>query len=167
MSPLDRDRVLADLAPAWLDGLEGADRDEGARLLREIVDDWAGEADAGTDPDEVNRFQRDDLAAQAGGADAAGRLEALRAHVLRRRVDALDARALALGRAVIAGELDADEARVQGRAVLDEAEALAPLVRALPRSPAADAMTGSLGEAAMDALYAIERKAMSPRLARG
>jgi hypothetical protein len=158
--------VRDELRAEWLDGLEGARRDEGERLLAEVVDDWAREADPTPDPDAVLRFQREDLDALGRGRDAAGRLDALRTRVLARRADHLGTETFRLGKAILAGEVQDPEARERGQELLRRAEALAGELRGLPPSPHADAARRELSDATMEALYAVERRAMSPRLAR-
>jgi hypothetical protein len=163
---LDKERVIAELSPEWLAGLEGEQLAEGRRLLVEIADDWAREADPTPDPAAVHRFQRQDLEALGRGRDAQGRLEALRTRALGRRVDRLSVGTFSLGKAILAGTVDQDEARRRGEAFLRDAEALAPEVKQLSSSPATDAIQRDLSEAVMEALYAVERRAMSARLAR-
>jgi hypothetical protein len=162
MSGIDQAALRAELGGRWLDGLDGAEREEGARLLDWLVADWAREADATPDPAAVLAFQRADLDARAAGDP----LGALRAHVLARRVDRLGAATFALGREVAAGPADDAAARADGEALRRQADALATELRALPPGPELDGLRRALGDAAMEALFAIERKAMSPRLAR-
>jgi len=163
---IDKARVTAELSPEWLAGLEGSELGEGRRLLAEIVDDWAREADATSDPAAVHRFQREDFEALGEGRDAAGRLEALRLRALGRRVDRLSVDTFALGKAILSGSIDGEEARSRGEAFLRRAEALAGELKRLDRSPAVEAIQRDLSEAMMEALFAVERKATSARLAR-
>jgi hypothetical protein len=163
---IDRERVIAELSPEWLAGLEGSELEEGRRLLSAIADDWAREADPTPDPAAVHRFQREDLEALGRGHDAAGRLDVLRARVLGRRVDRLSVGTFGLGKAILSGSVDDDEGRRRGEAFLREAEGVAAELKQLSGSPAIDAIQRDLGEAVMEALFAVERKAMSPRLAR-
>lgn len=166
MTALDRRQIRADLAKTWLTGLTGDDRREGGRLLTAVVKDWAAEADPTPDPQTVLRFQREDLDALAKGRDPKSRLEALRLRVLGRRVDRLNVRALALGRAVKAGSVEDRQARADGKKLLREAESIAAVVRGLPPSPQLAPIRRGLEEAMLDALYAVEREAMSQRLDR-
>ena len=163
---IDRQRVTADLAREWLSGLSGARRAEGERLLGDLVAGWAEEADATPDPNAVLRFQRSDLEAAGAGRDANGRLEALRLIVLRRAIDRLGAETYALGVAILDAKVGGEEARGRGRDLLDRAEALAPGVKALPQNPEAVPLRRELNDAVMEALFAVEGKAMSPRLER-
>jgi hypothetical protein len=163
---IDKERVIAELSPEWLAGLEGPELEEGHQLLFEIVDDWAREADSTSDPEAVHRFQREDLEALGAGRDAAGRLDALRLRACGRRVDRLSVGTFALGKAILSGSIDDEEARRQGDEFLREAEALAAELKRLDRSPTVEAIQRDLGEAVMEALFAVERKATSARLAR-
>ena len=150
---IDREAVLAELEPQWLDGLTGPERAEASSLLREIVDDWAAEADPTPDPEAVLAIQKSQL--QGSGLDA------LRARVVTRRAEHLSAETFALGRAILAGSVADADAQAQGRELLARAEALGPLVKDGP-----EVARRELSDAVMEALYAVERKAMSPRLAR-
>jgi hypothetical protein len=161
MTAVDWDLVARKLEQQ-LEGLEGEDLQTGRRAVAEVLADWKREADGQDDPAAVHRFQREDLAAQLSGLDPAGRLGVLRARAVGRKVDRLNVRALALGRSVVSGE----DGEAEGRALLTAAEELAPQVAALPGSPEKAAIKRDLDEAVMDALYAVERKAMSQRLAR-
>jgi hypothetical protein len=163
---IHKQEVIAELSPEWLAGLEGAELEEGRRLLSEIVDDWAREADPTPDPAAVHRFQRGDLEALGQGRDAAGRLDVLRTRALGRRVDRLSVGTYALGRAILNGRVQDEGARGQGEALLREAEAIAAELKRLPRSPETESIQRDLSEAVMEALFAVERKAMSARLAR-
>ncbi len=163
---IHKEQVIAELSPEWLAGLEGPELEEGRRLLAEIVDDWAREADPTPDPAAVHRFQREDLEALGRGRDAAGRLGVLRTRALGRRVDRLSVGTYALGRAILNGAVDDEHARGQGQALLREAERIAAELKRLPHAPETEPIRRDLGEAVMEALYAVERKAMSARLAR-
>jgi hypothetical protein len=156
----DADALLAELAPEWLAGLEGAELAEGRELLAEVVADWAREAGSTPDPAAVLAIQRADLRPPA---DAEGRLRALRARVLTRRVDRLSAETFALGRAILDGSATDPGARERGRELLDEAERLGDALR---DAPGLEGARRELSDALLDALYSVERKAMSPRLAR-
>ena len=123
------------------------------------------EASSTPDPERVLAIQREELEARAPGGAPAERLDALRRRVVERRVDRLDTAALALGREVLAGSVDDDEARSRGRQLLEQAESLAGELDRLGIA-AGEPVRRELGDAVLDALFAVERKAMSPRLAR-
>jgi hypothetical protein len=153
MSALDQQSLLAELEAEFPDP-------EARPLLEWLVADWAREADPTPNPEAVLRFQREDLEARTAGREP---LDALRAHVLARRVDRLNARTFALGKEILAGDVADDDARARGEALKEEADGLAG---ELPPGAESEAARRALGEAAMEALYAVERKAMSARLAR-
>lgn len=156
MSGIDRQALLGELEAEYGAGA----RDE----LQWLVEDWAREADRTPNPDAVLRFQREDLEARTAGRDGDAKLDALRTHVLARRVDRLSARTFALGKEILSGN-DAD-GRARGEELREEADALAGELGRLPPSPDHEPIRRALGDAVMEALFAIERKAMSPRLAR-
>lgn len=159
MSALDQRSLLAELAREFPEPAARKD-------LEWLVADWAREADPTPDPAAVLRFQREDLEARTSGRDASARLEGLRAHVLARRVDHLGARTFALGKGILAADVADGDARARGEALREEADALAGELRELPATPELAPVRRELGDAVMEALFAIERKAMSPRLAR-
>ncbi len=158
---IDTTAVLADLEGEWLEGLDGEARQEGETLLREIVGDWAREADPTPDPEAVLAIQRQDLEALADGGD---RLSALRVRALTRRAEHLGVETFALGRAILDGTAG-DDAQARGRALLDRAEALGAEV-GTAADPRLDTARRELSDATMEALYAVEGKAMSARLSR-
>jgi hypothetical protein len=162
---VDRTALHEQLGQTWLEGLSGAEREEGERLLAEIVDDWVREASSTPDPSAVLAIQKRELEERAPGGGPAERLQALRRRAVERRIDHLDTAAFALGKDVLAGSADDEEARSRGREYLDRAEALSGELDRLG-APAGDPARRALGDAVLDALYAVERKAMSPRLAR-
>jgi hypothetical protein len=160
---MDAREVFDELAPEWLAGLDGGELEEARALLTDVVDDWAREADSTPDPGAVLAIQRAELEAAGAGRDAAARLGVLRARALTRRAERLSAETFALGRAILDGSATDPDAREQGRALLEQAERLGP---ALDDSPELHPARRMLSDAVMEALYAVERQAMSPRLAR-
>lgn len=163
---LDQKRLVSELTASWLQGLTGASLDEGQRLLRELVVDWAREADGDAECAETNRFQQEALSKAGAGKDATGRLDALRVVLLERQVRTLAARTFTLAKGVVDGAAHGDDPAAQGRALLQQAEALAAQVQKVQDANAAARLQRDLGEATMDALYVVERKAMSSRLQR-
>jgi hypothetical protein len=71
-----------------------------------------------------------------------------------------------LGQAVAAGGVVDERSRREGEDLLAECEQLRHDVDALGDVGGADAMRASLADSMLDARYAVERKAMSIRLAR-
>jgi hypothetical protein len=162
MSGLDQAEVLARLASE----LGGAPTADDRARLEWLVADWAREADGAPDPAAVHRFQREDLDARLAGREGAARLDAFRAHVLARRVDRLGARTFALGRTILDGSVGDEEARSHGEALRRDADGLAAELGELAPDPSLEPTRRALADAAMEALFAIDRQAMSPRLAR-
>jgi len=163
---IDQEAVVAELAPEWIGGLAGPQRVEGERLLAELVRGWAEDADSTPDPAAVLRFQHRDLEAAGAGRDPLGRLAALTLAVLQRNVERLGTATFALGVAILDGAIGGEESRSRGRELLSEAEALGSMVKALPQSPEAMPVRRELSDAVMEALFAVEGKAMSSRLDR-
>ncbi|HEX4458926.1 MAG TPA: hypothetical protein VIA18_13210, partial [Polyangia bacterium] len=105
---LDQKRFVSDLTATWLQGLTGAGFDEGQRLVRDLIVDWAREADGDADCAETNRFQREALAKAGAGKDASGRLDALRVLLLDRKVRNLGARTFTLAKTIVDGAAHGD-----------------------------------------------------------
>lgn len=165
MTDVDWDDVRAQLGAEWLDSLDGDRRADGQALIDELVTDWAREAATSSDPAGVLRFLRQDLEDLRAGSTDADPLAPLRFGVARRQVDRVSAQTFALGKAVLAGSVDDAEARRQGRALLDQVERLAADAQHLPDERAA-ALRRELGDASLEARYAMERGALSLRLER-
>jgi len=165
-SPTDQDALVTEVAAMWLDGLEGQERTRGEVFVRELVVDWEREAGASTQPGPVLQILRDDNRQLAVATPAARRVEVLERSVLQRLVDGLAGRTYALGVAVIDGTIGDSPARDRGRALLAEAEALGARTKGLPRTPETESIHRTLSNAVMEALYVVERKAMSARLDR-
>jgi hypothetical protein len=163
---LDEKVLFEDLSHGWLGGLAGADAESGRALLRSLVSDWAREANSSSDPAAVNQIQRDDLDRAATGKDAAGRLDVLRAEVAKRHVNRLSAKSYQLGTAFIDGKLEPAAAKSDGEALLKDIDAVQPEVKSVHDAGAQKRLQRDLNDARMEALYLVERKAMSMRLNR-
>jgi hypothetical protein len=111
----------------------------------------------------VLAIQRQDLERALADREDADRLAVLRSRALTRRAERLSGETFALGRAVADGSATDPEAREEGRRLLAEAEELSSALGDAPELQPARRM---LSDAVMEALYAVERKAMSPRLSR-
>ena len=163
MPSVDIQVLMDELEPAALAGLSGADREAGRDHLRVIATDWAREAGSDPNPQPILAIFKGDFAAALEGKGAPERLQALATLALTTRVEGLRRESWALGTAVIDGRLDAAEARRQGEALLARVASLTPEVRALVESAARPLLRG-LEDAMLEALYAVEKKAMSFRL---
>jgi len=150
---LDRDALVAELT---------AGLDDAEPLARELVDDWAREADSQPDPAAVLRFQREDLASAT--AEAGDRLRGLELSVLRRRVARVSAQAFALAQKVDDGDPPGDAADT-ARALIRQCEEIAAELEQLGPGSLADAMRRDVGESMLDARYVLEGGATSLRLA--
>lgn len=148
-----------------LAGVEGDAAAEGRTLVGELVRDWAREADSDQDPPAVLAVLRKDLDGALVNQGPAARVETLRVQVLERKVNRLSARCNALGQAVVDGRLGKEEARAKGQALLAEFDGVWPVLAAVKDGAVAARLRRDLNEARMDALYAVERQAMSRRLA--
>lgn len=163
--PFNREAVITELSQAWLAGLSDPDREAGVALIRIFVDDWAREASTSPVPGTVLQILRADLAKILATTEPGQRLVSLNRYWLSRQIDRLSATTLALGKAVINGEISDDQARDQGQELLNRAEELAEHLQQLPDSPELQTLRLRLNDAMLEALYAVERKAMSLRLA--
>jgi hypothetical protein len=160
------DELQHDLAPRVLAGLAGPELDRGRALLGRLVTDWLAEAQAGGAlASQVLALLRGDLERDAKPLAPRDRVVLLDAEILDRELRALGNASFALGKQLVDGTVD-DDARGRGLALLDQLEALAPRVAAVSLEPRRVALRRQLEDATLEALYAVERKAMSPRLSR-
>jgi len=163
--PLDRDAALEHIRSTWPAALSEADQERALPAARELVTDWAREADTMPDPAAVGRYQREDLdatIAQVGGDPVKG----LELELLKRRVNQLNAATFRLAQEILDGTVPDDESKPRGNELLKRCEQLAAEARDLDSNPVVVGIRRSLEESMLDALFAVERKAMSPRLAR-
>lgn len=158
------DNLYDEIAQPLLDGLDGAQAEEAQQLTDELIADWRREAGSGDDAPGVLAILKQDLFEAAQGRAADERLELLRGQTAERAIDRLGARSLDLGERVLAGDVDDEAAREEGRAIMDEASRLSPRVQGLRQGDVAQRLKRDLSEINLEALYAVERKAMSHRL---
>lgn len=163
---IDQGELVAELAGTWLDGLTGADRTEGRSLLKKLVADWAREADSDSDPEAVNKIQKSDLTEAGRGLGPKERLATLRLQLLGRQIKRLRVRTYALGTSILDGKTTAAAGKKKGAPLLKEAEELLARLRELPDTADSQRLHRDLTEAQMEALFAVEGKAMSLRLNR-
>jgi len=150
---LDRDALVAELT-AGVDGAEA--------VARELVDDWAREAEGASDSASVLSSRRDQLAAAT--AEAGDRLRGLELEALRHRLGRISSRARALALRARYGDPPGDAARV-ARALIRECEEIAAGLERIGPGRLADAMRRDVGDSMLDARYVLEGVATSPRLA--
>jgi hypothetical protein len=158
--------LISEMEAIALDGLEGAPREKGMALLRELMQDWLREAGDDKDTPVVCRILREDYVQLVEGLPPEARLHVLQGQVLDRRVRALSVRSWSLGTQAVDGTIDAARCRAQGVTLLEEADAILPSLRDLPDRELGARLERDLEEVRLEALYAIERKAMSHRLQR-
>lgn len=156
-----------DLAPRVLAGLAGDDVERGRALLGRLLPYWLEEARAGgaLGP-QVIEILRNDLQRDAQPLSPRDRLVLIDADILDRELRALANDSFALGKQVIDATVSDDIARDRGRALLAQLELLRPRVDAIALDAKRLALRQQLEDALLEALYAVERKAMSPRLNR-
>lgn len=154
------DQVAAGITP----GLAIPDAARVRSLLDELVSDWYREAGNDSDAPDVIALLRKELDAALADKPAAVRMEIVRAAVLDRRVRRLGVQTLALGKQLIDGTIAQEDARAQGESLMKQIEEVAAEVRTLADAGVRARLARDVQEASMEALYAIEGKAMSHRL---
>ena len=162
----DAATLVAQLAPRVLAGMTSEEQAQGEALLAALVDHWLAEASAGTVGHQVLAILTGDLDAAIRDKAPEARLELLRAQLLERRLQLLSTRSFDIGRRVVDGAVDPATAGADGRAILAEVEAMAPEVRAIKDPVLQAPLNRMLQEIMLEALYAVEHKAMSGRLSR-
>jgi hypothetical protein len=156
-----------DLAPRVLAGLAADELARGRALLARLLPYWLDEARAGGAlAEQVLTILRDDLEREVQPLAPRDRLVLLEAEVLDRELRALSNESFALGKHIIDGSVADADARSRGRGLLDRAEALSPKVDAITLEAKRVGLRRQLEDALLEALYAVERKAMSSRLSR-
>jgi hypothetical protein len=161
---ISRQELLDDVVAAATAGMAAGEATTMRGLLDELVGDWYREAGTDEDAPAVLELLRGELASALAGKGAAERLDVVRAGVLDRRIRRLGVQTFELGKQVVDGRGDREQARARGRALMDEIEAVAKEVRALADEAARARLGRDLQEASMEALYVIEGEAMSHRL---
>ena len=160
----DRQGLLDDVTAAAAAGMAAGDAERMRALLDELVADWYREAGTDDDAPDVVALLRGELETALAGKAPAERLDVVRAGVLDRRIRRLGVRTFELGKQIIDGGVDREQARARGQELMDAIEATAAEVRTIADAGARARLGRDLQEASMEALYAIEGKAMSHRL---
>jgi hypothetical protein len=157
--------LLAEVGPEVLPGLPGP-ADEARAELRDLLADWLREAGHDADsPAVVALLRKEYLAAQAVRSPAERR-DLLRAESLERSVRRLGVATLALASGVVDKTVAVDEARARGKELMAELDALGPRFQAVTDPQRAARLRDDIQEARLEALYAVDGKIMSLRLAR-
>ena len=160
----DQTILVEELSREWLAGLSEADARDARPLVGALVADWAREAAA--DPVGIGATQRQELKEAGQGKSPSERLDLLRSEVTKRRVNRLSVQSYALGSQLVDGTIDPAAARAQGEPLLQAVDALTSEVKAIQDDGARRRLQRDLNEVRMEALYAVEHKAMSLRLNR-
>jgi len=161
---VDPKDVMNELRPEWIANLPPELRERGERSLAALVADYAAEANRDDDPPAIIAIQREDLSQALRDKLPAERVQWFDYKLLDRQILRLRARTYALGTAVIDGKIGRDHARGEGEAYLQEVTALKVRVASLGDELQMSILMRGLNEAMMEALYAVELKAMSLRL---
>lgn len=146
--------------------LEDADARAARGELAEMAADWLREAGSDKDAGEILDELRREFSEQLAGKTAQQRRDVVRAVSLERRVRRLSAQSYALGQKIIEKKVADDEARREGEALMSAIDALAPRWQAIADGDAKANLQRQIDDVRMEALYAVERKAMSARLSR-
>jgi 2-oxoglutarate dehydrogenase complex dehydrogenase (E1) component-like enzyme len=161
------EELQKDLEPRVLAGLGGDDLTRGRAFLGRLIPYWLDEARAGGDQSaDVLAILRGDLERDAGPLAPRDRVVFLEAEVLDRELRALSNESFALGKQVVDRKVADDEAKRRGRELLSRVEALSPKVDAITLEAKRVPLRRQVEDVLLEALYAVERRAMSPRLDR-
>lgn len=163
----DKTRVLHDkLAPTLLAGMNPAQRKRADGLLAELLEQWAWEAGANELSASVYDILERELVAASHGKNEDERFDLLWAEVVDRRLRVVSVATYALGQRVIDHAVSDEEARRRGHELLAQVEVLAAEVRSVTDPTRRRLLERTAQDAMLEALYAVERKAMSLRLER-
>lgn len=163
MTP-ERQRLLDEVTTQVAGGLPAPDAVHLRALLDELITDWYREAGSDADAPAVLDLLRGELRDAIAGKPAVARIETVRAAVVERRIRRLGVQTFELGKRIVDGGVTRDDARARGEALLHEIEAAAAELRTLGDAELRARLGRDLQEASMEALYAVEGKAMSLRL---
>jgi hypothetical protein len=152
------------LPGTWLAGLSERETDEGRTLVDALMADWTREATS--NPAAIGALQRQELAEAGQGKSPVERLDLLRAEVAKRRINQLSVQSYALASHLIDGTIDPATARAQGESLLTDVDTLTSAVKTIDDADTQRRLHRDLNEVRMEALYAVEQKAMSLRLNR-
>jgi hypothetical protein len=161
-----QNQLLSELSETWLSGLSPDDYESGQKLLNQLVVDWLDEAQTSSTPEVVISILKDDLAFTLDQLEPLARLQVLRLSLIRRQVDHLSAQTYQLGQAVVDVRINDSTAREEGRIYLNQAELLSAELAILNLPGQIEPVQRELADAMLDALFAVEREAMSLRLSR-
>ena len=162
----DVERIVKEVEPTALAGLPAAQLSDARSELSALVADWLREAGHGSDADDILALSRREFLERLQGKSPAERRDIVRWQSLERRVRRLSVASYALGQKVVDKKIAADQARKEGEALVTALDALAPAWQAVADANVKARLQRDIQESRMEALYAIEQKAMSLRLGR-
>ena len=160
----NQNTTVEELSREWLAGLPEAEAQEGRRLVGALVADWTREA--ASDPMAIGAVQKQEWEKTGQGKSPSERINLLRAEVAKRLINRLSVQSYALGSQLIDGTIDPAAARTQGESLLKAVDEISSEIKAIDDAGAQRRLQRDLNEVRMEALYAIEHKAMSLRLNR-
>ena len=160
------EKLTKELEPTALSGLAEKDAAAARVELSELAADWLREAGKDSDAPAILDLLRKEFREQLDGKPAAVRRDLVRSISLERQVRRLSVQSYALGQKVVDKQVAADESRRQGEALMTAVDALADRWKAVADPSAKANLQRQIDEVRMEALYAVEKKAMSARLSR-
>jgi hypothetical protein len=160
------EQLTNELANAALAGLSESEARAARAELSEMAVDWLREAGTDKDAPAILDLLRREFAPQLAGKSPEQRRDVVRSASLERCVRRLSAQSYALGQKIIEKKISAEEARREGEALMAASDALAPRWQAIVDANAKANLQRQIQDVRLEALYAVERKAMSVRLSR-
>jgi hypothetical protein len=157
--------LYQEIADASLTGLTGEQYEEGASLVRVIVDDWIAQAD-GVDIQDIVEFGKEDLENKLQGKKAEEKLVTLRNIVLERQVEKLSGRTFQLAKQVVDRQKSFQEAAPEVKEIRVEIDDLLKKVKQLPDGDLKKRLLRNLADSDLETIYILEegKGAMSIRL---
>jgi hypothetical protein len=160
------EQLVKELEPEALGGLPAAQATEARAELSELAADWLREAGNDRDAAEILALLRTEFHEKLDGKSPMERRDIVRWQSVERRLRRLSVQSYALGKKVVDGTIADDQARTEGEALMAASDAITARWKAIVDPQAKANIQRDLGEVQMEALYAIEKKAMSLRLGR-
>lgn len=159
-------KLVSELQPVVTVGFSVEQSKEARAELAELAADWLREIGEDADAPAVLALLRKELLERIAGRSPAERRDILRWQSLQRRVRRLSVQSYALGQQVVDGTIPPEQARAEGERIIAAIDGLAPRWQGVVDAQAKATLQRDIQEVRMEALYAVERKAMSVRLGR-
>lgn len=160
------EQLTKEIEPEALGGLPEAQVAEARVELSELAADWLREAGNDSDTAAVLALLRQEFHEKVAGKSPAARRDIVRWLSVGRRVRRLSVQSYALGKKVVDGTILDERARAEGEALIAATDALAGRWKSIVDPQAKENLQREIQEVRMEALYAVEKKAMSLRLGR-